>query len=249
MGFLDTLDNMYTNSKSIIINDSQIIGTESDGSSDNYWISYNNTVYLMKDCSFNKSRKQPSYAPYCEYIASQFISKLGYNVHETELAIWNNKHVVLCKNLFNDYVVFKSFRDISEYSIDTNLENKFYTYDDVEYILSNLNPNMLLDFWDMFILDSIIGNRDRHAGNWGYIKDDNNIYMSPLYDQGHSLFPDVNLSDWVDTDFIKKRVFEIPGSQFKMWKENILDRPMRTNFYEVIQQCHSNQLFLNNSTK
>ena len=26
-------------------------------------------------------------------------------------------------------------------------------------------------FWNMFIIDCLIGNEDRHNGNWGFLKD------------------------------------------------------------------------------
>lgn len=245
---MSALDDMFTSIQNIVVEDSHIIGMESDGSSDNYWIILNNTRYLMKDCSYNKRRKQDSYAPYCEYIASHFIEGFGLDVHETQLATWNNKVVVLCKDLFQG-VTFKTFSNVSESSAGTEVESKEYTYNDVCYILNKLNPSMLNNFWDMFLMDAIIANRDRHGGNWGYIRKDNMINFSPLYDQGHSLLPDVNLDDWADEEFIRKRVYEIPGSQFKMWKEGINDRPMRTNFYEVINQSMSDPLFIDRLNK
>ena len=46
-------------------------------------------------------------------------------------------------------------------------------------------------FYDMFIIDSLIGNTDRHNGNWGFIYDKiNDKYsFSPIYDNGSCLNP------------------------------------------------------------
>ena len=46
-------------------------------------------------------------------------------------------------------------------------------------------------FWDMFIIDSIIGNTDRHNGNWGFILNNktNEIKFAPIYDCGSCLNP------------------------------------------------------------
>lgn len=46
-------------------------------------------------------------------------------------------------------------------------------------------------FWDMFIIDSLIGNTDRHNGNWGFLlnKETKELNFSPIYDCGSSLNP------------------------------------------------------------
>ncbi len=44
-------------------------------------------------------------------------------------------------------------------------------------------------FWDMFIIDALIGNTDRHNGNWGFLVNTemNEIKFSPIYDCGSCL--------------------------------------------------------------
>lgn len=46
-------------------------------------------------------------------------------------------------------------------------------------------------FWDMFVIDSIIGNTDRHNGNWGFLlnKETGKTIFSPIYDCGSCLNP------------------------------------------------------------
>ena len=46
-------------------------------------------------------------------------------------------------------------------------------------------------FWDMFIIDSLIGNTDRHNGNWGFLlnKKTGKAEFSPIYDCGSCLNP------------------------------------------------------------
>lgn len=42
----------------------------------------------------------------------------------------------------------------------------------------------------MFIIDSLIGNTDRHNGNWGFVLDnEKNIKFAPIYDCGSCLNP------------------------------------------------------------
>lgn len=46
-------------------------------------------------------------------------------------------------------------------------------------------------FWDMFVIDSLIGNTDRHNGNWGFLlnKTIGKVEISPIYDCGSALNP------------------------------------------------------------
>ena len=46
-------------------------------------------------------------------------------------------------------------------------------------------------FWDMFVIDSLIGNTDRHNGNWGFLlnKTTGKVSFSPIYDCGSCLNP------------------------------------------------------------
>ncbi len=62
-----------------------------------------------------------------------------------------------------------------------------------------------LDGIRMLVLDAIIGNGDRHAGNFGWLRDTNTgkyICMSPLYDFDHALDSRLN-SDRLITDAMK----------------------------------------------
>ena len=47
------------------------------------------------------------------------------------------------------------------------------------------------EFWKMFVIDSLIGNTDRHNGNWGFIlnKKKGEIDFAPIYDCGSCLNP------------------------------------------------------------
>ena len=46
-------------------------------------------------------------------------------------------------------------------------------------------------FWDMFVIDSLIGNTYRHNGNWGFLlnKNTGKVEFSPIYDCGSALNP------------------------------------------------------------
>lgn len=46
-------------------------------------------------------------------------------------------------------------------------------------------------FWDMFVIDALIGNTDRHNGNWGFLLDleSGKVKFVPIYDCGSCLNP------------------------------------------------------------
>ena len=128
-------------------------------------------------------------------------------------------------------------------NIGTDLGEKLYTYSDVLYVLhrkAELEDSQLDDFkrsfWLMFLFDAILGNRDRHGGNWGFVKKNGVTKLAPVFDNGSSLFPDVNLEIWNSKNFIKERVYHMPGSLFKIWRPGVTHRPMRTNYYEIISK-------------
>lgn len=231
-------DRMYNG---FIVEDSMKLHEISEGSESKFLILVGDTKYLVKDSSINQKRKQPSLAPFCEYVGSNFIRNSGLlKCQETYLGKYCGRDVVICKDLFPD-CEFQPFKDLHQSSAGTDLESKLYTYADVLHVLqrkADLGTSQLQDFkrsfWLMFLFDAILGNRDRHEGNWGFVKKGGTVRLAPIFDNGSSLFPDVNLEIWNSKEFIEERVYHIPGSQLKMWKPGITDRPMRTNYYEIL---------------
>lgn len=225
------------------VKDSMKVSECFEGSENKFFINFKDDRYLVKDSSFNRRRKQPSLAPFCEYVGSNFIRFSGLLPCQTcFLGTYQGRNVVICVDLFKN-TIFRPFKELHQSSAGTDLSNKLYTYADVLHVLkkkSELDNSRFADFksrfWLMFLLDTVLGNRDRHEGNWGFIKEKGITKLAPIFDNGSSLFPDVNLTNWNDYDFIYDRVFKLPGSQLKMWKEGIEDRPMRTNYYEIISQ-------------
>lgn len=87
-------------------------------------------------------------------------------------------------------------------ALSTNPDKKIET--ELADILSVIEECKLLNseeikikFWDMFIVDAIIGNTDRHNGNWGFLLNNTTkeITFSPIYDCGSCLNPILEDSD------------------------------------------------------
>lgn len=73
-------------------------------------------------------------------------------------------------------------------------------------------------FWDMFIVDALIGNWDRHNGNWGFLYNNSTdeVVLAPVFDCGSSLYPQAD--DELMTRILNNknefnhRIFDIPLS-------------------------------------
>lgn len=165
-----------------------------DGRTPKYGVTINGHDYIVK----GKKGDKCDTSVYSEYVASHFINNLGFQAHETSLVRSIEGTVVLMRDFTSNGSVLIKFKDTNQSSEDTDLSGKMYTYEDVLYLLSKHTkiPESLKSysnecFWTMFFLDGILGNRDRHHGNWGYLNVNGKYRLAPLYDNGGCLFPGV----------------------------------------------------------
>lgn len=193
---------------------------------------YNNEQYMLKFPSLASKRTELSYTNGCisEYIGCHIFESVGIPVQETLLGTFSangkEKIVVACKDFTSPGVTLQNFASLKNTIIDsahngygTELEDVLRTMD----AQAAIEPKLLRErFWDMFIIDALIGNWDRHNGNWGFLYDEKEDTMSlaPVYDCGSCLFPPADegimrktIEDQSECDL---RVFEIPLSGLKI---------------------------------
>ncbi len=90
----------------------------------------------------------------------------------------------------------------------------------------------------MFIVDALIGNMDRHNGNWGFLYNTltDEVAIAPVYDCGCSLYPqaDNKIMEKVLTDEeeLKIRVYEFPTSA-------IFYEGNRINYFDFISSNYN----------
>lgn len=211
-----------------------------DGNSDKYGITWKDgNDYIVK-----LPKKEGDTSIFSEYVASTLMEKLGYNVHHTLLTLDNDTIVVLLRDFTGNNEFLRSYEDTRQSSEDTSITHKEYTYEDVIDMikkhtkLTNENKkNALYQFWDMYMLDAILANRDRHCGNWGYICSSTGYRIAPIYDNGSSLFSDVKvkLNEYIKDrrKFLEERCEKFPASLLCVYDDN-LKRIKRTNYYEIV---------------
>ena len=136
------------------------------------------------------------------------------------------KVVVACKDFTTHETVIQDFASLKNTLIDSG-HNGYGT--ELSEILEAIDEQQAIDprelkerFWDMFIVDALIGNWDRHNGNWGFLYNSrtDEMTIAPVYDCGSCLYPQADetimrktLEDPAERDF---RIFEIPLSGIRL---------------------------------
>lgn len=232
----------------IDISNVQDNGKSYNGNTRKFGITVNGVDYIIK---FPKDNDM---SVYCEYAASNLIRQLGVPCHEVTLGQYKGCVVDIIKDFTSGKdVSLHSFVHTKQSSEDTEIDSKEYTYDDILYLIDKhlkMEPKEKTiakeRFWDMFICDAIIGNRDRHWGNWGYLQTDTGYKFAPLYDNGAGLYPGVYkvINRYADVktrkDFVHERTYIFPASLFKI---KGTDRSYRSNYAEMFKDLRINKIF------
>lgn len=176
-----------------------------------------------------------------EYLGSHIFKSVGIPVQETFLGTCDGKNVVVMKNFLHEGDMLIPFNGIGESSLERDKELYQYTYEDITQMLQENRKSTDVEetverFWDMFIVDALIGNFDRHGGNWGFIKCNNQYRMAPVYDNGSSLYPKLNTDEAIarvlaSENEIAKRIFTFPTSHIKVGNR-------KSSYYEVIHSLN-----------
>lgn len=195
----------------------------------------NGNAYLVK---FQKnSREGLRFNHVSEFLGSHIFSMLGMEAQETQLGLYHGENVVVIKDFLGEDEVFVPFNGVGDSSLEQDKEKYQYSYED---IIRMLKENVMLtdveqtmhQFWDMFIVDALIANFDRHGSNWGFIKRDNKYRLSPIFDNGSSLFPQLNTDEKIAAVLenqaeIEQRIYKFPTSQIKY-------HGRKSSYYEII---------------
>lgn len=172
-----------------------------------------------------------------EYLGSHIFQVIGIPVQETFLGTYNGANVVVMENFLEPGDALIAFNGVGESSLERDKEIYQYTYEDITAMLQenmrSTNVEETIDrFWDMFIVDALIGNFDRHGGNWGFIKRNNQYRIAPMYDNGSSLYPKLNTDEKIaavlaSEEEINERIYKFPTSHIKI-------KNHKSSYFEVI---------------
>lgn len=205
-------------------------------------------IYMLKFPPISKNNEKISYSNSCisEYISCQIIKSMGIEVQDTILGKamveGKEKIVVACKDFTQNGEKLYEFAMIKNGCIGSS-NNGYGT--ELKTVLSAIEEQNIYNseelkryFWDLFIIDSLLGNFDRHNGNWGFLikEETQEIKLAPIYDCGSCLYPQLDdetirtyLQEEIELD---ARVYVFPNSSLK-------ENGQKINYYKYISSLRN----------
>lgn len=148
------------------------------------WVRIDGQTYLAKAGSVPLLQQ-----PYNEVVASKILTALDIEHVDYKVIIEDNRPLSLCKNFIDTDTEFVSAHFIR------NVLPKSKNDSDYQHFLRCAEyleiPNVRDFLNNMIVIDFLIENTDRHYGNFGFIRDVNNLNFigpAPLFDNGTSLW-------------------------------------------------------------
>lgn len=176
-----------SSSKSIVSLDKNIFkspNNTTDGMLQKGWIIESGKRVLVKG-TYTSNKEEPIN----EYLASQICKRLGFDYCNYEVE-WSDKTKLISK--CNDFIN-ENEELISAYDI-YNSEKKSNNISDYEFYIQILEkhnvPNARENMENLFILDYLMLNNDRHLKNFGIIRNVNTLKwekVAPIFDTGESM--------------------------------------------------------------
>lgn len=207
-------------------------------------VEYDGHQYMLKFPPSGENKPtELSYTNSCisEHLGSSIFNLLGIKAQKTMLGTFevSNKTKLVCacqdfteggKRLLDFCSIKNTILDSDSNGSGTELEDILETIEKQQYIAPDV---LLAHFWDVFVVDALLGNFDRHNGNWGFLVDSSTgeISLAPIYDCGSCLLPQADekiMQDvLVNTDALNARVYQFPTSAIKQ-------NGKKVNYYDFL---------------
>lgn len=183
--YTEFLEASLSKNSNSIVNASSLTtpNNTTDGMLRKAWIIENGIRYLLKS-----GYKNELLQPFNEVLASEICDRLGFDHVKYTLDTYKDTVVSKCPCF-----ITKNTELITCHQIRNNMDRYDSTKDYEEYI-KILEEHGIVDartqMENMFILDFLIMNEDRHLNNFGIIRDVNTLKWlkcAPIFDNGQSL--------------------------------------------------------------
>ena len=184
---------------------------------------------------------------FSEYVGSNVFRICGFRAQNTLLGTYTyngkEKIVCACEDFTDENHVLYEFENLAlsanpDKKIETELSDIMEVIDSLEKISKlSIKDDIKKKFWDMFVVDSIIGNTYRHNGNWGILVDTQNncANFAPIYDCGSCLNP--MLEDQELEKLNNAEIKNLAVNSYSCLKEN----GKKINYVRYIQDCKENK--------
>ena len=186
---LDSSSNLTTSKDKAILRSPN---NTTDGMLQKGWIIENGKRILVKG-TYTSGREEP----FNEWLASQISKRLGF-YYCNYLVEWTDKTKLIskCENFVSEDEEIISAYDVFKSEKKPNNINDYEFY--IQVLEKHNVPNARKNVEDMFILDYLMLNTDRHLKNFGVIRNVNTlewVRTTPIFDTGQSMECDKYLDE------------------------------------------------------
>lgn len=212
-------------------------------------ICYQGVGYMLKFPPHPTKNKEMSYTNSCisEYIACHVYETIGIPVQKTLLGIYSDRRgreriVVACRDFTADGKRLIEFAQVKNTCINSE-HNGCGT--ELSSILESIEEQKMISseemsgfFWDMFIVDALVGNFDRHNGNWGILVDERQrtTELAPVYDCGSCLYPQLAETDM---EFVLENKGEMNSRIFVFPTSAIRENGKKLGYFDYISSLQN----------
>ena len=207
-------------------------------------VDWNGEIYMLKFPPSAAGKPTAlSYTNSCisEHIASSIFNLVGIRAHETMLGLYTVKNkeklVCACKDFATGGKRLLDFCSIKNTVLDSDSNGSGTEIADIMDAIEKqqyISPvELVKHFWNVFIIDTLLGNFDRHNGNWGFLYGETtgSVEIAPVYDCAGCLLLQADektiLKVLSDEAELNARVFQFPTSAIKLNGRKI-------NYYDFI---------------
>lgn len=214
-------------------------------------VDYAGTVYMLKFPPSGAGKPtELSYTNSCisEHIASSIFNLLGITAQETMLGYYRvgekAKVVCACQDFAVNGNRLLDFCSIKNTILESESNGSGTELDDIIDAIERqkyIDPHILKDhFWSVFVVDALLGNFDRHNGNWGFLFNENTgeTQIAPVYDCGSCLLPQADEKVMrrvlASEEELNARVYQFPTSAVKL-------KGRKINYYDFLNGEHPDE--------
>lgn len=182
--YSEFLEASLSKNSSTIINENSLKtpNNTTDGMLKKAWVIEDGIRYLLKS-----GYKTEVLQPFNEVLASEICKRLGFNHVTYTLDLYKNTVVSKCPCFIN-----KDIELVTAYQVVSDIWD--FNVDSYEKYISKLEEmginDAIVEVENMFILDFLIMNEDRHLNNFGIIRAVDTlkwVCVAPIFDNGQSL--------------------------------------------------------------
>ena len=207
---------------------------------------YQGEQYMLKFPAAPSKIRDSSHSNSCiaEYIGCHIFNSVGIRAQETILGVYRKngteKIVVACKDFTSPGVVLQDFASLQNSVIDSKHSCYSTELSDIMQTMeaqTALSPAFLKQhFWNLFIVDALIGNENRSNENWGFLYNTatDEVIIAPVYGCSRSLYPQADetaIQDALKDQQQGLRALLLPLSRIKI--------NQRINYFDFISSLAS----------